>query len=217
MAHRQGVRLRRRGAYLSRNFAPAAFFFLFININNAFVDHFSSCFPPLSHFRRSEKMESTSPEPKSRSEKTATVLPEQQLPDRSSADKRSRTSSNTAEPVDPTDSPSVPATRQQPARSAKSSKSDTGDEAKLIVLSDDEVKIGKKREPSMPSVAARGERRSPFCSTCVKQCLKGKGTTCYNRLGSRSDRCWNCSTHTCIQLNADLWAQFKMVYKEVSD
>jgi hypothetical protein len=163
-------------------------------------------------------MDGTSPEPESRSEKMASASPEQQLPDRSSADKRSRASSNIAEPVNPTDSPSIPpATRQQPARSAKSGKSETGDEAKLMVLSDDEVKIGKKREPSMPSVAARGERRSPFCSTCVKQCLKSKGTTCYDRVGSRSDRCWNCSTHTCIQLNAELWAQFKLVYKEVSD
>ena len=35
MAHRQGVRSRRRGEYTSRNFAPAAFLFLsFININN---------------------------------------------------------------------------------------------------------------------------------------------------------------------------------------
>jgi hypothetical protein len=163
-------------------------------------------------------MDSTSPEPKSRSEKMASASPEQQLPDRSSADKRSRASSSIAEPVDPTDSPSVPATRQQPARSAKSGKSDIGDQDKLTILSDDEVKTRRKKETLTSSaIAPRGERRSPFCSTCVKQCLKGKGTTCYDRVGSRSDRCWNCSTHTCINLNAELWAQFKVVYKEVSD
>jgi hypothetical protein len=77
------------------------------------------------------------------------------LPYKSSVNKHSRASNNIAEPVNPTNSPSVPpATRQQPARSAKSNKSDTSNKAKLMVLTDDEVKIGKKREPLMPSVAA---------------------------------------------------------------
>jgi hypothetical protein len=135
-------------------------------------------------------MESTSPKPKSRLEKIANASPKQQLPDKSSADKHLRALNNIAEPVNLTDSPSVPpATRQQPARLAKSDKSDTSDKAKLIVLTNDEVKIRKKRELLMPSVAARGERRSPFCSTCVKQCLKGKGTTCYDCVSSRSNCC----------------------------
>jgi hypothetical protein len=162
-------------------------------------------------------MESTSPEPKSRSEKTVSASPEQQLPDRSSAEKHLRASSDIAEPLNSTESPSIlPAKRQQPARLAKSGKSDTGDQNK----SDAEVaaKSRKKNEPLKPSAAApRGERRSPFCSTCIEQCLKGKGTTCYDRVGSRSDCCWNCSTHTCIQLSAELWAQFKVVHEEVSD
>jgi hypothetical protein len=120
----------------------------------------------------------------------ANALPKQQLPNKSSADKHSRASNNIAKPVNPTDLPSVPpATRQQPARLAKSNKSNTSNKAKLIVLTNNKVKIRKKRELLMLSVAAYSKRRSPFYSTCVKQCLKGKGTTCYNRVSSRSNRC----------------------------
>ena len=158
-------------------------------------------------------MESTPPALRSGSEKTTSDSPERQLLNMSHDDKRSRASSSSDETVDPTHSPSVPKMRQQPARLAKSGKSDMSE----TILSDDEVKVSARKEPLKSAAAPRGERRSPFCSTCVKQCLRGKGDVCYDRVGSRSDRCWSCSTHTCIQLSSELWAQFKVVYKGVSD
>jgi leucyl aminopeptidase len=89
----------------------------------------------------------------------ANASPKQQLPNKSSADKHSRASNNIAKPVNLTNSLSVPlATRQQPARLAKSDKSDTSDKAKLIVLTNNEVKIRKKRELLILSVAACSER-----------------------------------------------------------
>jgi hypothetical protein len=104
---------------MSRNFALAAFLFLLLTltlttpllITTLSITTTSSRFHLFHIFGQSEKMEGTSPKPKSCLEKMASDSPKQQLSDRSSANRRSQALSNITKCVNLTNLLSAPKTR----------------------------------------------------------------------------------------------------------